>query len=281
MSLDFAAPSLAPSALPAFALQQGRYRLRFASSLEDVDRALRLRFEVFNRELGEGLAESWRSEPRPRRVRRRLRPPAGRGRAQRRAGRHLPHADERHGRPRACGFYSAREFALESLPAGVLGAIGRARPRLRRAPAPGRPRAPRALARHRRVRAHHGPALPVRLLLADQPLARGGLGAPRRAGTPRRARSRERDPGARRVPLRAPRPERPARRPPRRRSSTCTCAPARGSSRSPRSIASSARSTSWCCSTCSRCPRAESRERSAAGDEDRARLPALRGLRPA
>ena len=40
-------------------LCEGRYRVRFARTRADLERVLRLRFEVFNRELGEGLAESW------------------------------------------------------------------------------------------------------------------------------------------------------------------------------------------------------------------------------
>lgn len=50
-------------AFPARALElcEGRYRVRFARSRADLERALRLRFEVFNRELGEGLAASWRT----------------------------------------------------------------------------------------------------------------------------------------------------------------------------------------------------------------------------
>jgi putative hemolysin len=121
-------PSTAGESLADFALLQGRYRLRFARSAEDLDRALRLRFEVFNRELGEGLAESWRT------------------------GRdedgfdalcdHLLVEDARSGELAGTyrmqtaamaavgsGFYSAREFELEALPAGVLGSaveLGRA-----------------------------------------------------------------------------------------------------------------------------------------------------------
>ena len=45
--------------LPELELVQGRHLLRFARTAQDLDRVLRLRFEVFNRELGEGLAESW------------------------------------------------------------------------------------------------------------------------------------------------------------------------------------------------------------------------------
>jgi putative hemolysin len=35
--------------------------VRFAEDQTDLERVLRLRFEVFNRELGEGLADSWRT----------------------------------------------------------------------------------------------------------------------------------------------------------------------------------------------------------------------------
>ena len=42
-------------------LRQGRYRLRFATTEEDRDQVFRLRFEVFNLELGEGLAGSFRT----------------------------------------------------------------------------------------------------------------------------------------------------------------------------------------------------------------------------
>jgi putative hemolysin len=40
-------------------LDEGAYRVRFARDEADLEEVLRLRFEVFNRELGEGLAESW------------------------------------------------------------------------------------------------------------------------------------------------------------------------------------------------------------------------------
>ena len=114
--------------VPAFELQQGRYRLRFARSADDVNRAQSLRFEVFNRELGEGFAESWQT----------LRDvdefdaicdhllveDAATGEL---AGtyRMQTHAMAAAGR----GFYSAREFALESLPLEVRAAaieLGRA-----------------------------------------------------------------------------------------------------------------------------------------------------------
>src|SRR5690348_15355515 len=44
--------------LTSIAKPRARYRMRLAQSAEDVRRAQRLRFEVFNLELGEGLAES-------------------------------------------------------------------------------------------------------------------------------------------------------------------------------------------------------------------------------
>jgi putative hemolysin len=52
-----------PCAFPAGAaeLREGPYRVAFARTRADLERVLRLRFEVFNRELGEGLAESWRT----------------------------------------------------------------------------------------------------------------------------------------------------------------------------------------------------------------------------
>jgi putative hemolysin len=52
------APHL-PSCRPVESLVEGRYRVSFASTPEDYLAALRLRFEVFNMELGEGLAESY------------------------------------------------------------------------------------------------------------------------------------------------------------------------------------------------------------------------------
>ena len=46
---------------PAACLQQGAYELRFARRPEELDEILRLRFRVFNLELGEGLDESFAS----------------------------------------------------------------------------------------------------------------------------------------------------------------------------------------------------------------------------
>ncbi len=49
---------LAP-ALPLPPLTRGGYRLRLVRTERDLERVQRLRFEVFNRELGEGFQESW------------------------------------------------------------------------------------------------------------------------------------------------------------------------------------------------------------------------------
>lgn len=48
-------------ALPDVKERAGKYELRFATSTQDLDRVAKLRFEVFNVELSEGLDESWRT----------------------------------------------------------------------------------------------------------------------------------------------------------------------------------------------------------------------------
>jgi len=48
-----------PSTRPRVHAEVGRYRLRLAESVEDRDAACRLRFKVFNIELGEGLESSY------------------------------------------------------------------------------------------------------------------------------------------------------------------------------------------------------------------------------
>lgn len=52
--LDVPYPSF-PQLLPAEELAAGRYVVRFAQTVEDLDAIERLRFEIFNLELGEGL----------------------------------------------------------------------------------------------------------------------------------------------------------------------------------------------------------------------------------
>lgn len=46
-------------AVPSRSLEEGAYRVRFAHNLGELDEVLRLRFEVFNLELGEGLEASF------------------------------------------------------------------------------------------------------------------------------------------------------------------------------------------------------------------------------
>ncbi len=48
--------------LPTVESREGRYLIRFAGSDEDLDEVLKLRFEVFNLELGEGLESSFLTE---------------------------------------------------------------------------------------------------------------------------------------------------------------------------------------------------------------------------
>lgn len=50
-----------PECLPAGVVNAGRYVVRFANSVEDLDAIQRLRFEVFNLELGEGLDSAFDS----------------------------------------------------------------------------------------------------------------------------------------------------------------------------------------------------------------------------
>ena len=50
---------IAPRAIPDVTLKSGPYTARFARSHADLDAAQRLRFEVFNLELGEGLQASY------------------------------------------------------------------------------------------------------------------------------------------------------------------------------------------------------------------------------
>ena len=51
-----------PYSVPPVEIAEGRYVVRFARTSEEIDAALKLRFEVFNLELGEGLDSSYLSE---------------------------------------------------------------------------------------------------------------------------------------------------------------------------------------------------------------------------
>jgi putative hemolysin len=48
-----------PDAIPSLDETQGRYQVRFARTADELDAICRLRFEVFNLELGEGLESSY------------------------------------------------------------------------------------------------------------------------------------------------------------------------------------------------------------------------------
>lgn len=48
-------------AIPTFAEEVGSYQVRFAKTAEDLDQILKLRYQIFNLELGEGLDESHRT----------------------------------------------------------------------------------------------------------------------------------------------------------------------------------------------------------------------------
>ena len=56
---DAAVDRYDPSTVPAMEFADGRYVVRFARNASEIDAALRLRFEVFNLELGEGLESSY------------------------------------------------------------------------------------------------------------------------------------------------------------------------------------------------------------------------------
>lgn len=109
----------APEALPNTRAKSGPYTLEFAQTEQELDDILRLRFEVFNLELGEGLNESYitgRDEDDLDRVfhhllirSSRTGKVVGTYRMQTRA------MAERH-----AGFYSAGEFDLGGLPESIL-----------------------------------------------------------------------------------------------------------------------------------------------------------------
>lgn len=113
-----AALEAAPETFPV-ELQEGRYRVRLARDAEELRALQRLRFEVFNRELGEGLSSAWQS---------------GRDEDVFDAGCHHLLVEEVAGgalvgtyrlqtaamAARHRGFYSAGEFDLTSLPAELL-----------------------------------------------------------------------------------------------------------------------------------------------------------------
>jgi putative hemolysin len=60
-AVAFSPATYAPPAKPRIQAEVGRYRLRLAETAEDREAACRLRFKVFNIELGEGLQSSYRT----------------------------------------------------------------------------------------------------------------------------------------------------------------------------------------------------------------------------
>ncbi|MGH7561770.1 MAG: GNAT family N-acetyltransferase [Gemmatimonadales bacterium] len=117
----------APEALPTRIIESGRYRVGFARTEEQLDALLRLRYRVFNLELGEGLDEAHRT-----------------GRDEDAFDRHFHHLmiESRDGEAvgtyrlqtsemaeSAAGFYAAGLFDLGEMPASVLAGaveVGRA-----------------------------------------------------------------------------------------------------------------------------------------------------------
>ena len=79
------------------------------ATIEDREAACRLRFRVFNIEMGEGLASSYRDRPRYRSIRSVLRTSRRRRKADPSHRRHLPHAVRRNRRANL-GYYSEQEF---------------------------------------------------------------------------------------------------------------------------------------------------------------------------
>jgi len=57
----FTAPQPLVPSKPFIHAEMGRYRLRLAETVEDREAACRLRFKVFNLELGEGLRNSYQT----------------------------------------------------------------------------------------------------------------------------------------------------------------------------------------------------------------------------
>lgn len=117
-----------PAALPPHRIAAGKYELRFARSRAELEEVLRLRFEVFNREMGEGLDEAWRTGLDEDALEEQFH--------------HLVIAESATGRPvgtyrlqtaemaaEGKGFYSSGEFDLERLPEAMRAAaveVGRA-----------------------------------------------------------------------------------------------------------------------------------------------------------
>jgi putative hemolysin len=58
-AMQASAERVRQTTIPTIKIAEGRYLVRFARTREEIDAALKLRFEIFNMELGEGLASSF------------------------------------------------------------------------------------------------------------------------------------------------------------------------------------------------------------------------------
>ncbi len=119
---------VAPERVPECVIDSGSYRVRYARTLEDLDRVLGLRYQVFNLELGEGLDESHRTGRDEDELDGRMHhlmitvEPTGEV-----VGTYRMQTPEM--ATRGGGFYAAEEFDLTSLPAAIVAdsiEIGRA-----------------------------------------------------------------------------------------------------------------------------------------------------------
>lgn len=53
---------LFPQGIPPMVIESGEYRLRFAASKSELDALLKLRFDIYNLEMGEGLDDSYQTQ---------------------------------------------------------------------------------------------------------------------------------------------------------------------------------------------------------------------------
>ena len=107
-----------PEGLPDFEFRQGAYSTRFARTWRELDEVFRLRYEVFNRELGEGLTLSETSRRNEDRFDAACHHLVVRSRGDEVVGTYRLMTRELAVRGR--GFYSSREFELDTLPLALL-----------------------------------------------------------------------------------------------------------------------------------------------------------------
>jgi putative hemolysin len=117
----------APESVPDLLLEAGSYTVRYAVSADDLDQVLRLRYRIFNLELGEGLDESHRTGKDEDELDARFHHLMIADRTGDVVGTYRMQTAEM--AAAGGGFYSEQEFDLSLLPADVLAAaaeIGRA-----------------------------------------------------------------------------------------------------------------------------------------------------------